>query len=151
MKPHALIAALVRGTKKPPLQVAREMKNANFQGTLHKFMAGNVASPKRSTAEVIAAYFDLPVDALYDDAVASRIAVERGVTAAAGAASAAVREHAPPVYMEAHPSRAPRFAADVERRILRLSESQRLGLETIMRAYLDTLAPTSASAKTRRP
>lgn len=76
MQPHELIRELVHRAG-GELRVAKAMHNAAFQGTLHKLCHGNVRSPKRETAERIAAHFDLPVDALYDAAVATRIYAER--------------------------------------------------------------------------
>lgn len=56
-----------------PLPVAKAMRAPGFQPTLHKICAGHVASPKRASAERIAAYFGIPVDAVYDDALARRL------------------------------------------------------------------------------
>lgn len=85
MEPHKLIAALCRasGLSQPELAVAMKgtgPSGKNFQGTLNKFINGNVPQPQRHTAEAIAAYFDIPVDAIYSAEVASRVAAERGLT-----------------------------------------------------------------------
>ncbi len=76
MQPHTLIALLVTaagGTAK----VARDMRSPSFQGTLHKICSGHVRSPKRESAERIAQFFNIPVDAVYDPAAAQRVAEER--------------------------------------------------------------------------
>lgn len=72
MKAYEFIAWLVArggGT----LAVARAMRRPGFQPSLHKLCAGQVASPKRSSAERIAAHFGIPVDAVYDDVLATRL------------------------------------------------------------------------------
>ena len=56
-----------------PLRVAKAMRAPSFQPTLHKICAGHVASPKRASAQRIAAHFGIPVDAVYDDSVATRL------------------------------------------------------------------------------
>ena len=85
VKPHELIHELVTRAG-GELPVAKAMGQRSFQGTLYKFTHGQVASPDRRTAEKIAKHFALPVDALYDEGVATRIAAERLGTGA-GAAS----------------------------------------------------------------
>lgn len=150
MKPHELIAALVQRSGKSTLLVAREMRNARFQGTLHKFAAGLVASPARRTAETIATYFDIPVDALYDPAVSSRVARERGLVRAPSAIPQRVEAPAPPAYLVKSAVRLTRLAPDIEKRLRGLTDLQRHGLETVMRAYLDTLTPASAKENSVR-
>ena len=59
------------------MPLAKEIGKPELQSTIHRFIHGEVASPKRATAEALAAYFKLPVDALYDDKLATRIAIER--------------------------------------------------------------------------
>lgn len=135
MKPYELIRALVRGTGKSDRQVAIEMRDSTFQGTLYKFMAGGVASPQRATAERIARHFKLPIDALYDEAIATRVATERGIAA-----------HEPPLVAreaEFYPlGRTPpqRLADDIVQRIEHLRPEQVRRLEVIIRAHLDALA-----------
>ena len=55
------------------MRVARAMRAPGFQPTLHKICTGRVASPKRSSAERIAKHFGIPVDAVYDDALATQL------------------------------------------------------------------------------
>ncbi len=91
MQPHELIAALVRNTGKPLLQVATEMDRASFQSTLHKLVNGQIVAPTRPTAKKVADYFELPVEALYDARLATQIAVERGIDITAPTEKAATR------------------------------------------------------------
>lgn len=67
-----LIDTLVRNAG-GALAVAKAMKAPTFQGTLHKIASGNVTAPSRKSAERIASFFGIPVDALYDDNVATRV------------------------------------------------------------------------------
>lgn len=83
MKWFELLAILVKragGTA----AAARAMGNEKFQGNLHKLTKGKVSSPERATAERIAAYFEIPIEAIYSDEVATRVAAERGLLAGAG-------------------------------------------------------------------
>lgn len=146
VKPHDLIAALIKATNKSPTAVATEMRSRSFQGTLHKFVAGNVPSPTHETAQTIARYFDLPIDALYSEKAATRLAIERGIDRSSSGRPTA--EEPPAVY--ALPAKSTRALPDeLELRILALRPDQRAGLETVIRAYLDALAPVRVQ-KTRR-
>ena len=72
VKAHEFIRWLVSRAG-GPLQVSKAMRTPSFQPTLHKICRGLVVSPKRATAERIAAHFKIPVDAVYDDTVATRL------------------------------------------------------------------------------
>jgi hypothetical protein len=78
-----------------PLPVAKAMRAPGFQPTLHKICAGHVASPKRSSAERIAAHFAIPVDAVYDDALARRLYESMRSHATAQSANASAETAAP--------------------------------------------------------
>jgi DNA-binding XRE family transcriptional regulator len=147
MKPHELVAALVRATGKPTLQVATEMHSATFQGTLHKFINGRVPSPSRTTAERIARYFDLPVDALYSVAVATRIAKALGHAGEAAGIGHLVRE--PAAAYDARPARPvrPLLNAALDARIAALDQQQLAGLISVVVAYLNAIAPSSTVRK----
>lgn len=80
VKPYQLLAALMHEKGLGSLPLARALGRPALQAPIHRFMRGNVAAPEPSTARPIAAYFDLPLEALYDEKVASRIARERGLT-----------------------------------------------------------------------
>lgn len=75
-KPHEVIARLVSDAG-GSYAVAKAMKAPSFQGTLHKFCAGNVAAPTRATAARIARHFGIPAEALYDGHVATKVWLER--------------------------------------------------------------------------
>jgi phage repressor protein C with HTH and peptisase S24 domain len=75
MKSHELVSALVERAG-GALRVAKAMGSQSFQPTLFRVCSGLVLSPKRETAEKIAKHFGIPVDAIYDDKLATRIAAE---------------------------------------------------------------------------
>lgn len=75
VQPYELIHALVEQAG-GPLRVAKAMGTPGFQPTLHKYCAGHVRSPKRSTAERIANHFKLPIEALYDAKLAEKLSHE---------------------------------------------------------------------------
>jgi hypothetical protein len=78
MKSHELIRALVEQGG-GSLPVAKAMHAPHFQGTLHKICAGRVDSPSHTSAERIAKHFKIPLEAVYDDKVATAVARERGL------------------------------------------------------------------------
>lgn len=125
MRPHELVAALIRASGLSTVQLAKDMGQASFQGSLHKIAHGLVASPKRASADRIARYFEIPVDALYDAKVAARVAAERGLLAYENvaplpAAAPAAREPAPPAYL---PSEGRRLPIQLQQRIAALSSN----------------------------
>lgn len=71
MKAHQFIAALVEAAGGSN-RVAHAMRAKTFQGTLHRICQGT-SMPTRASAERIAAHFGIPVDAVYDDALAARL------------------------------------------------------------------------------
>jgi len=149
MQPHELIAELVRRTGKSTLQVAREMQKASFQGTLHRYINGNASNPTRQTAKAIADYFNLPVDALYDKALALRIAKERGLAPDTRLPPVVLAQEPAPVrkYHEAEEA----LPAVLMARIKRLKAEHRKGLISMMETYLDAVDPMHAHAgKARR-
>lgn len=76
VKPHELIKLLVDQLGGPSA-VAHKMNDIGFQSTLHKFCNGNVASPRRATAERIAKHLGVPIDALYVPEVAAAVYRQR--------------------------------------------------------------------------
>ncbi len=72
MEPHKLIAHLV-ALSGGALRVCKAMNAESMQPTVSRFIAGQVKSPSRRTAEKLAAYFKIPVDALYDPRVAAQV------------------------------------------------------------------------------
>jgi hypothetical protein len=79
MKPYQLIAALMAREGLGALPLAKKIKKPNLQPQIHRFMHGEVESPSRSTAAPIAEYFGIPVDAIYEEKIATAIAAERGL------------------------------------------------------------------------
>lgn len=153
MRPHQLIGALIERTGKPLLQVAEEMaRKKSFQGTLYKYVAGNVASPSRATAEKIAKYFALPVDAIYDEGLATHIAGERGLTVtrqpvvAEPAKSYAIPAPAP-IPISTRATQDLRFSSAVEARLCALSAAQLRQVEAVVVAFLDAIEPAQARGK----
>lgn len=88
MKRHELIDRLVTDAG-GALPVAQAMGAKNFQGTLYRIAKGQTTEPSRESAQRIAKHFNIPVDALYDDALATKIYAERF-------GAAAVVEQPPP-------------------------------------------------------
>ncbi len=146
MQPHELIAGLVTQTGLSLLEVATQMDKPSFQGTLHKFVNGNVSSPSRATAEKIAKYFQIPTEAVYSEKLATDVAAEKGVRALPGGRRVIhemqVRETQKPYGMHR------RLPAALQSRIDRLSDDQFKGLETVIKGYLDAVAPNKANEKT---
>jgi len=85
VKPYELICHLVveRGLShelgKGALPLAKALGLPHRQSALHKFLAGEVHRPHPDSAAQLAAFFDLPLDAVYDERVATAIAAERGI------------------------------------------------------------------------
>jgi hypothetical protein len=81
VKPYQLVAALMAEENIGPSPLAKKIGKPKLQPQLHRFINGEVGEPRRSTMEPVAKYFKLPIEALYDEKLASAIAKERGVTA----------------------------------------------------------------------
>ena len=79
MQPHQLIAALMHAQQIRTNALAASMRKPALQPSIHRFLAGQVKEPARSTAEPLAAFFHIPVEALYNPAEAARIAKARGL------------------------------------------------------------------------
>jgi hypothetical protein len=76
VKPYQLVAKLI-DEEGGAFRVAKAMGEPSFQGTLHKFAAGNVSNPIRRNAEKIAKHFGIPLDAIYDEEVSTQVAETR--------------------------------------------------------------------------
>ncbi len=59
------------------MPLAKKIGKPGLQSQIYKYLNGGVDEPARSTAEPIAAYFNIPVDALYDERIAAVVAQER--------------------------------------------------------------------------
>lgn len=138
MQPFELVNALFKQQKDitSVSQLARAMHNQGFQPTLYKFLSGGTRNPDRETAKRIAKFFDLPVDAIYDATLATRLARERGIT---DAAPAQVAEPESTAQYKVERRGLPRQTLD---RIATLRPDQIDALDRIVRAYLG--APTTA-------
>lgn len=85
VKPFELICHLVvrRGLAQSlglgSLPLARALGNVSLQSSLYKFMNGQVSEPARSTAELLAGYFSIPTDAIYDERLATQLAKDLGI------------------------------------------------------------------------
>jgi DNA-binding XRE family transcriptional regulator len=145
MNPHELVDALVKRTGLPLLEVATQMDKASFQPTLHKFVNGLVSNPSRKTAKKIADYFELPTDAMYDKALATRIAHERGLHVQKGGVK--------PVELKAQ-ERSARYTSgglhkSILARIDALTSKQLKGLEQLIKTYLEAIEPEADHSKAR--
>lgn len=134
MKPHELVNALYKQRKdiSSVSALARAMHNQAFQGTLHKFLTGQVPHPTASTAGKIAKFFQLPLEALYDSKVATRVAKERGLIKE-GALTARVDEDESPY--RAPPQNWP-FKNITATQITGLSPAALHQLERLIAAYI---------------
>ena len=63
-----------------PLPLAKRMGQPKLQPQIHRFVNGGVAAPRASTAAPLAAYFGLPLEAVYDENVATEEARARGIS-----------------------------------------------------------------------
>lgn len=80
VKPYQLIAALMHAEGLGSLPFAKKLGKPGLQSQIHRFVNGGVDEPANSTAQPIAAYFKLPLEAMYQEKVATAIARERGIT-----------------------------------------------------------------------
>jgi hypothetical protein len=152
MKPHELIKLLADRTGKPTLQLAKDIHKATFQGTLHKLINGNVPKPTQPTAKRIADYFGLPLDAMYDERVATQIAIERGLVypqPVAAAPPVAARESTPAAPTPITRARRTLPPAILDR-MQDLSQAQMEALTAMVKAYLDGVAPQVSAVKIQR-
>lgn len=80
MKPYQLILGLMaqKGIA-GALPLAKAANVPKKQPQVHRWLNGEVAEPKRATVEPIAKYFEVPVEAMYDEREATRIARDRGI------------------------------------------------------------------------
>jgi hypothetical protein len=137
MTPHLLIKALADRSGLSTRQLAIEMDKASFQGTLYKLIHGQIETPTQPTAKKVAAYFDLPLEALYDRSVAQRIAVERQIEHLfpVGAREPKVIHH------EKGAGKANVLPQQMLARISLLNKKQFKALQAMIDAYLDTVVP----------
>lgn len=143
MKPHELLKLLADQSGLSTLQLAREIYRDSFQGTLYRLIEGESKSPKHETAERIAKYFDIPIEALYKSNVATSVAIAKGLIPKPKhtillpllAQEQAGEDYAPsskPKHM------LPRVILD---RISALDDEQFAAIKTMILSYLNTVAP----------
>lgn len=139
MHPYELVRALVQEQArhgKSVTEIAREMHSRNFQGTLHKFLSGQVHEPSRTTAERIARYFKLPLEALYDVRVSTAEAARRGLPSPERDTTIRfLREPHKPYGDSHHTTLSPTLMA----RLAALPPAQVEAVERIIQAHLDAL------------
>lgn len=145
VKPYELFAALMtmEGGSMP---LARKMGSVRIQSKLHKFAAGGVANPARATAEVIAKYFKIPVDAIYDEKVATAIAKERNISAIPAGIAAATKKPAQKK-RTAQEERAAKLVKD----FMAMSPVEQQRLEMLMIVARDGVQPSEKWRAPGRP
>lgn len=79
MKPFELVRGLMLQADLGPLPLAKKLNKPQLQPQIHRFINGDVAEPRRATALPIAEFFGIPVEALYDEKIATKIARERDI------------------------------------------------------------------------
>ena len=77
------MAALIASAGLTTNSAAARAKGSQPQ--LHRYLAGESTEPKRSTLQPFARLFQIPVEAFYNEALAARIARERGLSGTARA------------------------------------------------------------------
>lgn len=82
MKPHELIDALVHH-RGGPSAVSRGMNKRVSQPTIHKICDGQVGNPQPRTARALASFFNIPLEAIYDEREATRVWEEQFQSGAA--------------------------------------------------------------------
>ncbi|MCE1193162.1 MAG: hypothetical protein LWW96_13525 [Acidovorax sp.] len=101
MKGRELLQLLLASRGLTANALAKALKGETKQPQIHKFLTGVAAEPRRSTLAPVAAFFDIPVDAFYDDFLADKIAFQRGLVEATEVTAEALSTQAP-VAREAH-------------------------------------------------
>lgn len=71
MKPRELLRNLMNLEGLNPTSLARRTGDRTKQPQIHRFLTGEAREPKRSTLQPVADYFHIPVDALFDEQVAT--------------------------------------------------------------------------------
>lgn len=77
MEPRELLQLLMDRDGLNSSSLAVRINHATTQPQIHKFLSGKAKEPKRSTLAPIAMHFRIPLDALYDSAVAEEIAKQK--------------------------------------------------------------------------
>lgn len=138
MKPHQLFAALAARQQLKTLQLAKAMGRPKLQPQLHRFLKGEVASPAATTAQPLAAYFKLPLEAVYDEKKATEIAKALGITA--------LPEQPPAVKKPKAVKSGGDFDADTQKvasTYAKMNPAERQRFRLLMLAAKDSINPTA--------
>lgn len=134
-----------------PYAAAKAMHKQSFQPTLHKFLHGQIAVPTRGTAKRIADFLAIPIEAIYDPAVSSRIAQEQRLTGEVYPepmpASPLNSNEPVPIY---EVRRQQQLSVEITSRISELNAKQFKALEQLVLVYLDSIAPAPESDSGKR-
>lgn len=79
VSPSELIYALMQERKLGSLPLAKAIGKPQLQSQIYRFSRAQVQKPDYSTAEPLAKFFNLPIEALFDSKVATKIARERNL------------------------------------------------------------------------
>jgi hypothetical protein len=72
MKPKDFLDRLMKAEGMNSNSLSKVTRHQTKQPQIHRFLAGGVAEPRRSTWAPVAKLFGVPIDAFFDDAVAER-------------------------------------------------------------------------------
>lgn len=86
VKPYELVGALMYRDGITTSALAREVKRPKLQPQIHRLRAGKVKNPRYSTIEPLAAHWGVPVEAFWDEAVATKVAKQLALKPAPPAA-----------------------------------------------------------------
>lgn len=79
MKGRELLQLLLTSRGLTANALSKALKGETTQPQIHKFLTGVAAEPRRSTLAPVAAYFNVPIDAFYDDFLADKTAYQLGL------------------------------------------------------------------------
>lgn len=153
MKPHELLLALMAAKGRDrsgrvfgASALARAVKRP--QPTIYRLMTGEVVRPDFDTAAPVAAFFDVPITAMYDERVATAIAKERGLSAVASPKKRP-RQKTPVDPMATKIAQL--FARVAESGVSALSDNEKLLHQEVRKAYDDLIAgdPDGFTGNTR--
>lgn len=149
MLPHELVDAILKSRGLSPYATAKAMNRVSFQPTLHKFLHGQIDSPTRPTAKRIADFCKVPIEAIYDAAIATRIAKELGLDKGTTPIAPAPKPANEPVPIYTA-RKGNQFTAVTMTRIAALSPKQFKALNHMVQAYLDGVAPEAVDEPGKR-
>lgn len=133
VKPYQLVAALMHQAGLGALPLAKKMGKPKLQPQIHRFVKGEVLEPARTTAAPMALFFGIPIDAMYDEKVATAVAKERGLSEL----PTQLISTKPPRPKRSDESDARKLAADIQR----LSPAERQRLRMMMMLVRDPKRP----------